>query len=297
MSKTICQAAEPVEHLNARLAALFWLAIATLLLSGCANLRAVRDFAQTSTEGQTLQAVAAELAESPRRQIRYTTNQAVKTDLELSAAIGRTNRDEIVAAHQAIQAYMATLATLASDGIVASNNTMAQLNQALAESRFFAVHEKERDAFGKLAELVMTAATDFYRRAELRHMIKQAEPYFPVAIAALQRIVTNDCVMLLQGEMGAMNQYYELQSGLQNASTPAWAVVLVEEVRQERAATIEQKIRVCRQYGVILGKIGEGHAAMAQNVKHLDTKEVVATLEGYQQEISAAYESFKQVSW
>jgi hypothetical protein len=213
----------------------------------------------------------------------------------LAADTGKTNQQRLVAAHAVIQGYMAALASLASDGLVASNNALPGLNKELAEAGILGAHAQERDAFGKLAELVAKAATDFYRQAKLRDMIEQAAPIFPVAIGALQRIVTNDCVMVLQAELGNVNQYYKERSGILDQGTPGWAVVLVEEIRQTRAAALEDKIRVCRQYGVILARIADGHAAMARNLNHLDAKQLVSTLEGYEQQISAVYDSFSKL--
>lgn len=270
------------------------LAIAAAL-TGCTNLKAVHDFAALSTEGQTLQGIAAELANSPKRQIQFAATESAKNELVLAANIGKTNEQRLVAAHGILQNYMAALASLASDGIVASNNALAGFNQELAEAGMFGAHAQERDAFGKLAELVDKAATDFYRQAKLREMIDQAAPAFPVAIGALQRIVTNDCVMVLQSELGNVNQYYKERSGILDQGTSRWAVVLVEEIRRTRVAALEDKIQVCRQYGVILQRIADGHAAMARNLNHLDAKQLVATLEGYEQQICSVYDSFNKL--
>lgn len=270
------------------------LAIAAVL-TGCTNLTAVHDFAALSSEGHTLHAIATELADSPQRQIRYALTESARNDLVLAADIGKTNEQRLVAAHAVVQSYMNALATLASDGIVASNNALAGLNEELAEAGIFGAHAEERDAFANLAELVDKAATDFYRQAKLREMIDHAAPALPVAIGALQRIVTNDCVMVLQSELGNVNQYYKERSGILDQGTPRWAVVLVEEIRETRVAALKDKIQVCRQYAVILQKIADGHAAMARNLNHLDAKQLVATLEGYEQQICSVYDSFNKL--
>jgi hypothetical protein len=264
-------------------------------LTGCVNLKAVHDFAAISTDGQTLRVVAAELADSPARQVRYASNEDAKKDLEAAAALGKKNARELVAFFGVVQRYLAALATLSSDGIVATNNELAGLTNEIAESTMFAANADATDAFGELSELVARAATDFYRRAELRRMIKAAAPHFPVAIGALQRVVTNDCVLQLQGELGALNQYYREQSGIADPAAPKWAVVLVEEVRQDRETAVRDKIQVCRQYGVVLGKIAAGHAALVKNLNHLDAKDLVSELEGYEQGIFDAYDAVRSL--
>ena len=264
-------------------------------LSACTNLKAVHDFASVSTEGQTLHSIAAELANSPQRQIRYAATESAKADLVLASNIGKTNQQKLVAAHAIVQSYMAALANLACDGIVASNNALVEFNKELEQAGIFEAHAQERDAFGRLAELVASAATDFYRQAKLSEMIERAAPAFPLAIGALQRIVTNDCVMILQSELGSANQYYKERSEILDQGTPAWAVVLVEEIRQTRVAALEDKIQICRQYGVILARIADGHAAMARNLKHLDAKQLVSELGGYEEQISAVYDGFNKL--
>lgn len=265
------------------------------VLTGCVNLKAVHDFAGISTDGPTMQAVAAELADSPARQARYTTSEDARKDLETAAALGKKNERELVAMFGVIQRYLAALATLSGDGIVATDKAMAGLNKQIAGAKLFAANADARDAFGKIAVLVARAATDIYRRAEVRHMIKEAAPDFPVAMGALQRVVTNDCVRLLQGELGALNQYYREQSGIADPAAPKWAVVLVEEVRQERENAVREKIRDCQLYGAALGHIASGHAALVKNLNHLDAKELVSELEGYEQEIFDVYDGIRKL--
>ena len=280
---------------SGKLSALAAVLLFSVGLTGCVNLKAVHDFAATSADGQTMQTAAAQLADSPQRQIQYVQDTNAIKSLEMSAAIGKTNQQAVLAAFGVIQKYMTTLATLAGDGIVASNNAVAGLSQQLVASDLFGTDTNAPDAYGKLAGLVFKAATDFYRQAQLREMIERAAPCFPVAIATLQHIVTNDCVLELRTEMDAADQYYEILSGLQNPDTPKWAVVLVEDIHQDRKAAIQNKINICQQYGIVLGKIADGHAVMVKNLHHLGAKELASALNGYQQQIAAVYEGLKKI--
>ena len=262
-------------------------------LTGCLNLKAVREFATVSTEDATLKAIAGEMVDSPRRKVRYAADEDTKKAFEAAATVGRTKRAELVRSHEVIRAYMATLATLAGGGSIDSNSSVAGFSAEFGDSGLLDFSEKQ--AFGKLATLVSRAATDSYRRTTVRQLIRQAAPGFPTAIAALQRVVRLIGDEQLGGEIGALNQYYRIQSNLPDPTTPAWARVLVEEIRQEREAAVQQKIEVCRNYATALGRVADGHAAMLKNLDHLDARELVALLKQYEQEIAAAYEAVRRL--
>jgi hypothetical protein len=264
-----------------------------IALTGCVNLKAVREFATASTEDATLKAIAGEMVDSPRRKVRYAADDDTKKAFEAAAAVGRTKRAELVRSHEVIRAYMATLATLAGGGTVEPNSSVAGFTAEVGDSSL--LNASEQQAFGKLATLVSHAATDSYRRTTVRQMIRQSASDFPAAIAALQRAVRLIGDEQLGGEVGALNQYYRIQSNLPDPTTPAWARVLVEEIRQDREAGVQQKIEVCRNYATALGRIADGHAAMLKNLDHLDAQELVVLLKQYEQEIAAAYEAIKRL--
>ncbi len=262
-------------------------------LTGCVNLKAVHEFATVSTEDATLKAIAGEMVDSPRRKVRYAADEDTKKAFEAAAAVGRTKRAELVRSHAVIRAYMATLATLAGGSSSGANPSVAGSTAEVGDSGL--LDSSEKQAFSKLVTLVSHAVTDSYRRTTVRQMIRQSASDFPAAIAALQRAVRLIGDEQLGGEVGALNQYYRIQSNLPDPTTPAWARVLVEEIRQDREAAVQQKMEVCRAYATALGRIADGHAAMLQNLEHLDARELVALLKQYEQEIAAAYEAVKRL--
>ena len=273
-----------------RVVALVLLGIA---LTGCVNLKAVHEFATVSTEETTLKAIAGEMVDSPRRKVRYAADEDTKKAFEAAATVGRTKRAELVRSHEVIRVYMATLATLAGGGSTGVNPSVAGSTVEIGNSGL--LNSSEQQAFGKLATLVSHAATDSYRKTTVRQMIRQAAPDFPTAIAALQHAIRLIGDEQLGGEIGALNQYYRIQSGLPDPTTPAWARVLVEEIRQEREAAVQQKMEVCRAYATALGRIADGHAAMLRNLDHLDARELVVLLKQYEREIATAYEAVRRL--
>jgi hypothetical protein len=263
-------------------------------LAACTNLRAVRDFAAISTQGQSMQSAAAELSDSPQRESQYALDDATRQQFEISALNGKTNELALVAAYGVLQTYMATLATLAGDGIIASNNAIADFNKQLASQHLIA-DTNALDAYSKISQLVSKAITDLYRQSKLREIIGEAHESVPTVVSNLEHIITVDCVEQLNGEERMLDAYYIDHSKVSSTNTPPWAKTLVMEIYRDKRSTLEGKIHDCEQFGIVLSKIAAGHEAMFRNLKHLDAKELESTLKGYQQEISAAYDSIKKL--
>jgi hypothetical protein len=263
--------------------------------TGCTNLGAVRDFAAISSQSHSVQLAAAELADSPQRQLQYALDDSTKSIYQASVTLGMSNQVALVAAYGIIQSYMTTLGTLAGDGILASNTIAIGNFAQVISTQSFIKDTNAVDAYGKIASLISKAIIDLYRQSKVRKMIEDVHDSFPVAVSNLEHVVTVDCVLQLSAETNMLNSYYIYSTQLNSANTPPWAQRLVMDSYNAKMEELLGKIHDCNECGLALGKIAAGYQLMYDNRDHLDAKEFESTLKSYEQDIMDAYTSIKKL--
>ena len=144
---------------------------ATLLLTGwllitaqgCADLKAIQDFAALSADSAEYTTLVNNYIESPERQKRYQP-ESRHPRLEQMIQERADQKSTLLLRHAVIEKYMAALGTLAADEAVDNTEELSQLTTALQTQA--GANPQETEAFGKIAGILTKVASDRWRQRQ-----------------------------------------------------------------------------------------------------------------------------------
>jgi hypothetical protein len=260
---------------------------ALLILTGCTNLAAIRDFASASAESAQYTKLVRDYVETPTRIVRY-----VPADQQPSwRAIAAQRKDQeprLLVFQAAIEDYMDAVGQLAADQVVAYDASVDALGKAVTNARFASAGEAE--AMTGIAKVLVKAATDGWRRRQLRHLIGESDAPFQAVVAALGTIVERGFGESLENERAAINAHYRT---LVRESSDKAGIAALQEWQERRLAEVGERQRAVEAYRAILAKIGEGHGALYKNRDHLSSKQVLADMHRYSKDVKKLFNAVR----
>jgi hypothetical protein len=279
-----------------------WFAFACIaVLGGCVNLEAVRDFAKTSAATADYQQVVSDYVESPLRRVRYAAPGAAD-DLKKTAARRKEQRPRLEAAQGVLVKYMAALGDAAADELPRVDSEIDGFLKALEGAKFVgdadaAIGKETASAAATVAKVLTRVVLDSWRRREVAEVVQETDGNIQVVVAGLQEIIENDFVQSLKSEEADVRFPFEAwlaatKSFKDPAGTPPPMQILLEE----RLDLIAKKRQNAESYAEVLGKIGKGHAELADKTIKLDDAELKARLKQYASDLQTLYRSIKTLS-
>lgn len=184
----------------------------------------------------------------------------------------------VIGVSRVLDAYFTALAALADDGVIRYDTSFDVLDAALAHDA--GLDATQVTAVGGLAKFLASAATDGYRRKQLRRAIATQNENVRVVVGALEQIVGEDFANALDVERLAATIYYRtaIDRGLDRE--PA-AVVLLRDVRDDRLTTLRKKRDALHDYVHALDVVRAGHQQLFDARGKLDSKRLAANLAAY----------------
>ena len=263
---------------------LLGLVLAAVMLAGCANLAAIREFAATSTEAAQYRTIVADYIDAPVRiKTRYApADQAGRWD-----DIARARKAEearLLALQQVVAQYMDSLGQLAADDLVVYDKELDGLNKSLV--RAGALKSGESDAVAAITKLVLKAGAEAWRRRQLRELIESANAPFQVVVGALHTTVTQGFMGELENERAALRNHYETL--VRSSNDPA-GIAALREWQTLRRADVDERENVAHVYAGLLQKIAAGHEALYEHRGDLSSRQLLADMHKYSKDIKAAF--------
>lgn len=267
------------------------LVLAVLALSsGCANLKAVRAFAENS----------ASVAEYTKLVNYYTASLAARqkyqppsTQAELEA-LGRARekqREALLARHKIIKTYMDALGQLAADQTVDFDQKVGGLGSALQKKQI--LKAQEAAAFSALGKLIARAAADGWRQWKIKELIAEANPPLQAVIASLKGIVERNYASALKTQAEAIAGYYggivlEAQRGGGGGAAYQPGITALKELQDQKLQVVHIRLREVTVYSQALGKIAAGHQELFDHRNNLEVKEVMEQMIVYARYLNEA---------
>jgi len=259
-----------------------------LLASACtANLTSVRDFANTSFDAAQYSQLVVVYVETPTRLKRYEPSSQWP-ELDRQASQRQAQRQQLLLRHTLVKEYMSALGQLAADGLPIYDNELDELGKALEDAKF--ADEGEAAAFAAVSKLLVTAATDRWRRDKLESLIEQSNAPFQVVVGAMAKTVEQGFTGDAAIERIALDKYYTTLQ--QEGKDPAGLAALAEwrAFRTNELVTHDQAIR---NYVVVLKTIGQGHQKLYETRAQLSKAEVEADIQRYANRLKEAFNAVK----
>jgi len=250
---------------------------AAAVLSGCANLNAVRDFAAEAESISSYQTIPADFVNANvRRQALYGRDESV------DKLQSYKDYQELFVARQAVlTTYMGALVAVADDDVI---NYQKNIDAAAnAATKADVLDKSSADLIASAANLVAKLATDGARRKLLRDIVTRCDPAIQELTSALAETVSNDYVAFLNGEDRAADSLREDAAQSQNLGLKR----LTHYTLREHAIELAQRKESAAAYAKALAKIGAGHAQLAAHIGDFSAKQFVAEIKGYQDELKS----------
>lgn len=236
-----------------RLAALLLTGWLLITAQGCADLKAIQDFAALSADSAEYTTLVNNYIESPERQKRYQP-ESRHPKLEQMIQERAEQKSTLLLRHAVIEKYMAALGTLAADEAVDNTEELSQLTTALQTQA--GANPKETEAFGKIAGILTKVASDRWRQRQLRDLIEQSNEPVQEILGTLRQIVGEGFIGDLEIEQAALRSYY---TTLTMESTDPAGKAALREWQEYRSSQIADRREAIQHYATLLQTIATEH--------------------------------------
>lgn len=258
--------------------------LATLLVAGCANLTAIRDFGAISADTATYHNLVTDYVATPTR-LKHLEPSEFGPSLDTAQHQRAAQEPLLLLRQTAIAEYMQALAALAADDLVVYDDGVDTLSKALQSGKF--ASESDAKSFSAITKVVLKATTDGWRQKQLRQLIGDYDPDVQTLISSLRTIVAQGVIANdIPNERGALRNYYET---LQRRShDPAGKAALLEW-QAARASELSQREAAATAYISVLDKISAGHRELHEERAALNSKELLRQMKRYAQDLHSLY--------
>jgi hypothetical protein len=270
-----------------------------VLLSACANLEAVRQFANTSAATADYQQIVADYVSSPARQKRY---QPGRSDAALDQISQRraAQKPLLEGAQHVLVEYLSALGDLAADELPNVDPQIDGIGKALEKAKFIGdgdgqIGKETATAASAIAKVLIRVVADHWRQAQLAQVIREADPHVQAVTQGLKGIVAKDFDLSLSQERLAVTKPFDAAiaaAGDDDAELKA----LVQILMDERVEQLEARRAKLVSYSAVLDKIGEGHADLVANSDELDGKDLKKRLGAYAKDLRTLYKAIAQLA-
>lgn len=251
-----------------------WAGLLMIFAAGCANLGAIRNFADQSSDIAGYTKLVNYYVDAPMARARYQPAANLQ-QLEQSKKKKEKQKELLLARHKIIQSYMDALGRLAADEAVVYDKEITTLVNAVGQSELITeklITKEEVAAFGALGKLIARAATDLWRQNKLRELIKEGNRPLQELVGYMQHVVTKGYVDELDNESASIDKYYG--KFFAESSDPAGKEALMEW-KNARLSEVNVRREEVEIYSKALGKIAAGHQELYNNLNQLDAKSVL----------------------
>lgn len=281
--------------------AYIWILCAVMCaVSGCANLDAVRNFANISADTADYQQLVNEYASGPILEKRYAPERA-QPGLDAIAHAREGQKERLLAAQKVIVTYMATLGALADDKLPDVDKESDALEKSLEKSEFLAegdaqAGKKSSQAAATIVSTLTRSTTDHWRQGRIKKILKEVDPSFQTTIEGLKAIIDMDFSAALDEEREAIYKYFNAAIADAKARGDTEGLPpIAKVVMEDKLSEIEIKRTAIKTYAKQLETIAQGHKDLASHVDNLSNKELARRLKGYANDLKALNKAVKDI--
>ncbi len=242
-------------------------ALASIFLFGCTNLKSVRKFSESArVSTASFPAIAEDISASCERRQEY-----VKVDLRVDCTEESKAKEDILILHQVLIDYISVLGTLAEDGLVATDKEFLSLKGEVG--KIDGLDKKQIDAISGLAEYVSNLILGIYQNKKVKKIISENNENFQVLVSTMKANVDINYAGILLQEIKRIEDYYDTE--IAKNSQEKLAVILAEEVKKKKLEMLEQKESAITAYVEVLDNISIGHQDLYDGKDNLSSKELL----------------------
>ena len=243
--------------------------LCALLLSGCANLGAIQEFARTSADSAAYTRLTDEYVNSPETSKLYTleNDAGERARLDAQAAERKPQAARLLLMHQALASYMAAVGELAADGLAEADSELDGMFDAAVKANY--VDETTGAPLRSISKILAEAALNGYRQRELNKVIAAAN-------APLQQLIAHQLVLMeaygqsLANERAMQVRHQRvLHAMAREKGREPVAAELIWERSNLTAVQFREREKALPKYVETLKQIAAGHQALYLSLIHI----------------------------
>jgi hypothetical protein len=280
----------------------YWFSIFLISLScnllSCVNLKAVRDFSETSLVGiQNFEQIDYTFLDHCIDRCedeaigKFEFNRVLECPCELYVEADSVTQ----IMYQAIGGYFEGLGSLSQNELT-EYSTDAVVNAMTAQELGpLAIDANLATAYSSLSNIMLRGTTDFYRRRKIAAYIEQANEPLQVLLDAFQRIVRTNLKGELRFKKERMYTYYmdmkmnnTLQSDYERGKATTDYYQALEEIQ-----TMEKQMDT---FAETLVEIGKGHQVLYDRRDKLSVKDLALAMLGYSGQVKILISEFNKLN-
>ncbi|MGO1080246.1 hypothetical protein [Inquilinus sp. CA228] len=256
-------------------------AVLSAILVGCADLSAIREFADSSIATAQYTGLVEDYVNEPLREERYQPVRYHPT-LEAMATARKQEEAALLARLAIVESYMKALGNLSADETPSFDAELDALQGKIVKAKF--VDEAEASSAAVVVKLVLRAAADGWRQAELKEFIEEGNEPFQTIVNGLRDIVSDGFSIASLNERQAAETYY---GTLQKSTADPAAKAAVGEWGVYRVAEIDARAASIKSYAAVLERISDGHQKLYDHRDDFPNPDLLRQMKEYSEYIKS----------
>lgn len=248
--------------------------VLSLLMTGCTNLAAVRQYAETADASLAgVPGVVGDFVSACERRVGFQPASHRQDCGQVKASA--VSLQELVTL---LQKYNQSLGKLAADEAVTYTANLQQLEQQI--NTLNRLQPAQVAAVISVADYLSALTTERYRKRTVKQVIQENNDAVQVMAALLATIIEIDYRALLEGEKLAVTKYY---GGLQAryAESEPLALSLALRERDSQLGAVTRKLDGIAPLVSLVRQVGVEHSKLHDRVDALDSQAVLQQVRAY----------------
>ena len=257
--------------------------ISCLFLTACVNLTAVSDFAQQACTLSGYKGVSDDLVGTKQRLYIYAQKDPGKDGLAEETLEQKVFEQR----QQVLVNYMKALAALAGGDVPSFDTQIGQAGDGLKSLKL--MDAKEEGISVAAADLLVRIATDYARERKIHDLVVADDPAVQDLILRMNTVARGYYMRSLDNEKFGVDEFVREAKSENSAGLSR----LTDLVMFDHYQMIESQRKTADTYAKALDKIARAHADLAHNIGVPSSKDAIAQLESYSDDLKSLYSQLK----
>lgn len=262
------------------------------LLTGCANLKEVRDYATESAKFSTYTELTLRFRDTYSREQPYLTGEAEKiaqaTDVGRKAAYG-----DLIKIQQSVSVYMETLARLSGENKFSVSKELDALAGGIKAHPELKINAKQVDAVSSISQIVAKWITSAYQEKAVRKMIKEGNEPLQTLLEGMISLIR---IYKATNENERNDVLGVFQTNLPFADKKDAMLIALARAHVQTKTLEYNNVQIKYELAEKgLKNIADGHKQLYENIDKLSTAEIKSSVSNFAKDIKAIRESLEAI--
>lgn len=270
-----------------------FLLLLIFVMAGCANLKAVRDYAGESAKLSAYTELTTRFRDTYEREQPYLFGEAERLAQENDKR-RKAAYEDLMKIHQRVSLYMQTLATLAGENAFDLSKEIDSLAGRIKAYPNFGIDSKHVDAVSGVAKVVTKWITSAHQERAIRDMIKEGDEPLQTTLQGMEALVrcykkTNE------NERKTVLGFFEMEIPFADNPKDKLLNVLARAHAQSKTAEYKNVELKYDEAEKGIKSIADGHKKLFENIDKLSSEEVKTMISNFANDIKTIRENLQKI--